>query len=157
VGGSRPFSTRWQAELSADWTVRELVVECAGHSWRRALTLSRDEAGVWMCRTENSGDLDGPAAGLDDPSALGPVVRLADSPIFLTWAMRALAPVEGGAAVNALTARILTPTLQVVVGESRYQRLGGQRLRVTGEPAATYDLDAAGVVTYQPGRLRIAR
>jgi hypothetical protein len=154
VGGPKPYATKWQVWLGDDFSVRELTVTTEGQGWRRELHLSR--AG---CRTQVVGELDAPQPGLEDPSRLaGVVVRLAASPVFLGWAIRALKVVPGGPAVTAPTARVLTPSLAVEVGESRYQRVGDHRLRVTGdEPAASYDLDAAGVVTYQPGRLRIVR
>jgi hypothetical protein len=39
-----------------------------------------------------------------------------------------------------------------------FHRVSAGRLRVTGDgPAATYDLDADGIVTYQPGRWRISQ
>jgi hypothetical protein len=163
VSGSRPWATRWRAERDADWTVRELTVTCEGSGWRRELILSRDAHSAgdghgWTCRTETVGDLDGPEPGFDGAAPDEMVVRLADSPVFLTWALRALRLRSAGEAVTATTARILTPSLAVVVGESRYQRIGDHRLRVSGgEPAASYDLDGSGVVTYQPGRLRIVR
>nr|WP_296064055.1 putative glycolipid-binding domain-containing protein [uncultured Actinoplanes sp.] len=157
VGGPKPYTTRWHAALGTDDAVRKLAVVCEGHGWRRELELTRGDDG-WECRTESAGELDGPEPGIADPGGLPDVVRLPSSPVFLTWAMRALGVTAGGEAVTAPTARVLTPSLAVVVGESRYQRLGDHRLRVSGdEPAASYDLDAAGVVTYQPGRLRIVR
>ena len=157
VGGPKPYTTQWHAEVGAAGAVRKLDVVCAGLGWRRELHLTRDDQG-WQCRTGSAGELDGPEPGIDDASGLPDVVRLASSPVFLTWAMRALGVDAGAPAVTAPTARVLTPSLAVVVGQSRYQRLGDHRLRVSGdEPAASYDLDAAGVVTYQPGRLRIVR
>jgi hypothetical protein len=154
VAGHRPYATRWQVWLSDDHAVQALDVTCEGHGWRRELRLSSDG-----CRTQAIGDLDAPEPGLEDPSRLADaVIRLAASPVFMSWAMRALQLEPGGSAVTAPTALVLTPSLTVVVGESRYQRLGDHRLRVTGdEPAATYDLDADGMVTYQPGRLRAVR
>ncbi|NMO55317.1 putative glycolipid-binding domain-containing protein [Actinoplanes sp. TBRC 11911] len=152
VSGPKPYATRWQVWLSDDHAVRALEVVCEGHGWRRELRLSSDG-----CRTQATGDLDAPEPGLADPSRLaGAVIRLAASPVFLSWAMRAL-QLESGEK-TAPTALVLTPSLTVVVGESRYQRLGDHRLRVSGdEPAATYDLDGDGMVTYQPGRLRGVR
>jgi hypothetical protein len=158
VAGSRPFTTRWRSELRADWTVSALTAECEGDGWWRSIELTRDSGDAWSCRTEQRGDLDAPPPGVADASLIGRVVRLADSPIFLTWAVRALDVRLEGPAVAAPTARILPRSLAVVLGESRYQRVGGLRLRVTGEePAVSYDVDEAGVVLYQPGRLRITR
>jgi hypothetical protein len=154
VFGPKPYATTWRVRLDDNYAVRDLAVTVEGHGWRRELQLTRQSD--WTCRTQASGDLDAPEPGLEDLSRLGEVVRLAASPVFLSWAMRAL-HLEPNTAVTAATARVLTPSLAVVVGESRYQRLEN-RLRVSGdEPAASYDLDAAGMVTYQPGRLRIVR
>ncbi|GIF00684.1 putative glycolipid-binding domain-containing protein [Paractinoplanes rishiriensis] len=156
VGGSQPFATRWHADLDADWRVRALTVTCEGGGWRRNLALSRTDAG-WTAGVEESGEPGGPAAGIDDPARLAGVgvLLLADSPIFLSWALRHLRLDSGP--VTVPVARVRLPWLTVVPAPSTFQRFGENRLRVTGDgPAATYDLDAEGIVTYQPGRLRIS-
>jgi hypothetical protein len=157
VGGSRPYATRWFADVDAGWQVRALTVTCEGDGWRRNLALSRSGDG-WTCGGEPSGALTGPPAGIDDPARLAgvEVLLLADSPIFLSWALRHLACTPESGAVTVPAARVRLPWLTVVAGPATFQRVGEHRLRVGGDgPVATYDLDEDGIVTYRPGRLRI--
>jgi hypothetical protein len=159
VGGPRPFTARWHADLDGAWRVRALTITTEGSGWRRNLALSRTEKGSWACGAEESGPAGAPPAGLDDPARLdaGAVLLLADSPIFLTWAMRSLRLAAESGPVRAPVIRVGMPWLTVAAGESSFHRLGEHKLRVSGDgPAVTYDLDAEGIVTYQPGRLRIA-
>jgi hypothetical protein len=159
VGGAQPYATRWHADLDDRWQVRALTVTCEGGGWRRNLALSRTDDG-WTCGGEHTGDLTGPPAGIDDPARLNPaaVVLLADSPMFLTWALRHLELTAESAQKTAPTARIRLPWLTVVPAPATFHRLGENRLRVTGDgPIATFALDADDIVTYQPGRLRITR
>jgi hypothetical protein len=121
--------------------------------------VSRTGHGPWTCGAEESGAIDAPAAGIDDPSRLdgGAVLLLADSPIFLTWAMRTLRLSAESGPAKAPVIRVLMPWLTVVTGEASFHRVSDTKLRVAGDgPAVVYDLDAEGIVTYQPGRLRIA-
>jgi hypothetical protein len=158
VGGAQPFATRWHADLDAEWRVRALTVTCEGRGWRRRLELSRDGDG-WAVGAQESGDGGGPAAGLDDPARLADVdvLLLADSPIFPTWAMRRLQCTPESGPVTVSVGRIRLPWLTVVPVPSTFQRVGEHRLRITGDgPVANYDVDADGIVTYQPGRLRLA-
>jgi uncharacterized protein len=159
VGGPQPYTARWHADVDGAWRVRALTMTTEGSGWRRNLALSRTEAGSWSCGAEASGAPDAPAAGLDDPARLdgGAVLLLADSPIFLTWAMRALRLSAESGPARAPVIRVRMPWLTVVASESSFHRVSDTRLRVTGDgPAVSYDLDAEGIVTYQPGRLRIA-
>jgi hypothetical protein len=159
VGGPQPHATRWHADLDAGWRVRALTITCEGDGWRRNLALSRAGDG-WTCGAEQSGAPDGPPAGIDDPARLAGVdmVLLADSPIFLSWAMRQLRTTPESGPVTVRAARVRLPWLTVVPGPATFQLVGEQRLRVAGDgPVATYDLDADGIVTYQPGRLRITQ
>jgi hypothetical protein len=49
------------------------------------------------------------------------------------------------------------PWLAVIPGSAALHRVSEHRLRVSGDgPAATFDLDGEGIVTYQPGKLRIS-
>jgi len=159
VGGPLPYATRWHADLDADWRVRALTITCEGDGWRRNLALSRTDTG-WTCGAEQAGSPSpaGPPAGIDDPARLAEadVVLLSDSPIFLSWALRQLPATAESGPVTVPAARVRPPWLTVLPGPATFQRVGEHRLRVTGDgPAATYDLDADGIVTYQPGRLRI--
>jgi hypothetical protein len=137
VAGAPAYATRWHAELDADSRVRALTVACDGGDWSRTLELARDRDGAWTCHTKQPGDLGPshhamPLPGIEDSARLHPqaIVRLSD----------------------------LTPSLAVLPGISTYQLVGDHRLRVSGdEPAAGYELDHAGIVTYQPARLRLAR
>ncbi|MEU8606582.1 putative glycolipid-binding domain-containing protein [Actinoplanes sp. NPDC048791] len=169
IAGPVPHTKRWHAELDADAVVRDLTVTCEGGDWNRTLRLARDPEHGWTCRTEETGDLDGaltdgghrgaPLPGIDDSTRLHPdaIIRLSDSPIFLTWALRRLRLAAGDRAVAAPTIRILTPSLVVLPGVSTYQLVSEHRLRVSGdEPASGYELDDDRVVTYQPARLRLA-
>jgi len=159
VGGPRPYSARWHADLDGAWRVRALTITTEGSGWRRNLALSRAADGSWACGAEESGPADGPPAGIDDPARLGggAVLLLADSPIFLTWAMRTLRLSAASGLLKAPVIRVRMPWLTVVAGESSFHRFGEHKLRVSGDgPAVTYDLDSEGIVTYQPGRLRIA-
>jgi hypothetical protein len=82
---------------------------------------------------------------------------LHDSPVFLTWALQRLRLAAVDRPVAAPTIRILTPSLVVLPGISTYQLVSEHRLRISGdEPASGYELDDAGIVTYQPARLRLA-
>jgi hypothetical protein len=59
--------------------------------------------------------------------------------------------------VPAVTARVLLPSLTVATGTTTYHLVSDHRLRIGGDEAATqFDLDEAGIVTYRPGRLRLA-
>lgn len=159
VGGPQPYTSRWHADLDGAWRVRAFTITTEGSGWRRNLALSRTGDDGWTCGAEESGTVDGRPAGLDDPARLdgGAVLLLADSPIFLTWAMRTLRLAAGSGAVTAPAIRVRMPWLTVVPGEASFHRISEQKLRVAGDgPAVSYDLDAEGIVTYQPGRLRIA-
>jgi hypothetical protein len=158
VAGALPHTIGWQADLDPSWAVRAVTVTSRGAGWSRTLWLSRDPVDGWSCRTEETGDLGETLPGVEDPSLLdgGAVVRLADSPVFLTWALRRLRLTPATGPVCAATLRIRTPSLTVLPGVSAYQLIGDRRLRVSGdEPPARYDLDAAGIVIYQPGRFRL--
>jgi hypothetical protein len=158
VGGHLPYTSRWHADLDGGWRVRALTITTEGSGWRRNLALSRSGADAWTCGSEESGTAGGPPAGLDDTSRLdgGAVLLLADSPIFLTWALRALRLDPASAPAATPVIRVRMPWLTVVAGESALHRVSEHRLRVTGDgPAHYYDLDSEGIVTYQPGRLRI--
>jgi hypothetical protein len=169
VAGPLPHTTSFAAELDGDWAVRSLTVTCSGGDWSRTLRLAREHGG-WVCRTEEAGGLgtssagrglpSPPPAGIHDAARLqdATVVRLQDSPIFLTWAMRHLRLVPGAKPSFAPTVRVLTPSLAVLPATSTYHLVSAQRLRTTGDgPAVNYDLDHTGLVTYQPARLRLAR
>ena len=160
IGGNLPYAARWHADLDGAWRVRTLTVTTEGSGWRRNLALSRSGDGTWTCGSEESGNLVGLAAGLPDASALdaAAVLMLADSPIFLTWALRSLRLAPGGAPVATPAVRVRMPWLAVVPGSAALHRVSEHRLRVSGDgPAATFDLDGEGIVTYQPGKLRISQ
>ena len=159
VGGPRPYTARWHADLDGAWRVRALTITTEGSGWRRNLALSRTDVGAWTCGAEESGPDEASPAGIDDPARLdaGAVLLLADSPIFLTWAMRTLRLGAGSGPAEAPVIGVRMPWLTVVASESSFHRVSDTKLRVAGDgPAAAYDLDAEGIVTYQPGRLRIA-
>jgi hypothetical protein len=159
VGGRQPFTSRWHADVDGAWRVRALTVTTEGSGWRRNLALSRTDDGAWTCGVEESGTVDAPAAGIEDASRLdgGALVLLADSPIFLTWATRALKLDAGEPAATTPVIRVRMPWLTVAPGESAFHRVSDHKLRVAGDgPAVSYDLDAEGIVTYQAGKLRIA-
>jgi hypothetical protein len=158
VGGALPHTIGWDAELEPSCAVRALTVTCRGAGWSRTLWLRRDVTEGWTCRTEETGDLNDVPAGIEDPGRLddAALVRLADSPIFLTWALRRLRLTAESGPVCAPTVRIRTPSLTVLPGTSTYHLVSAQRLRVSGdEPCTRYDLDDAGIVIYQPGRFRL--
>jgi hypothetical protein len=160
VAGPLPHTTRWHADLDTDSRVRALTVTCQGGDWSRTLRLARDPGGAWTCRTEEAGHPAMSRPGFGDPARLHPqaIVRLSDSPIFLTWALHRLRLTPGDQPVSAPTMRIMTPSLAVLPGVSTYQLVSDHRLRVSGdEPAAGYELDPAGIVTYRPARFRLAR
>jgi hypothetical protein len=181
VGGPLPYTSRWHADLDGDWRVRSLTITTEGSGWRRNLALSR-AGDTWTCGAEETGSLSKPGlsvggtlslpkpglsvGGVDDTPAgaassarLDPaaVVLLADSPMFLTWAMRALRLEPASAPVTTPVIRVRMPWLTVLPGESTLHRVSDHRLRISGDgPAHNYDLDDEGIVTYHPGRLRIA-
>ncbi|GAA4936349.1 putative glycolipid-binding domain-containing protein [Actinoplanes utahensis] len=131
VTGSRPHTVQWRAELAEDATVTALRVSCLG----KDLHLTRDDG-----------------LGTDV------IPRLADSPVFVTWAINRLGLTVGSGAVRAPSLRILTPSLETVPGTATYHLVSPNRLRITGDgPAVTYEVDDAGLVTYQPGNLRLVR
>src|SRR4051794_24562191 len=170
VAGALPHTTRWRAELDPDAMVQDLTVTCEGGGWSRTVRLTREAKQGWTCRTEEAGDLDqaltgsghpgAPLPGIDDSGRLHAeaIVRLHDSPVFLAGALRRLGLTAGDQPVAARTIRILTPSLLVFAGVSTYQLVSAHRLRISGEePASGYELNDAGIVTYQPARLRLAR
>jgi hypothetical protein len=170
VAGPLPHTTRWAADLDTDLLVRALTVTCEGGAWSRTLRLARGPDGAWTCRTEEAGDLGQsvtgggrpatPPPGIAEPGRLPAeaIVRLSDSPIFLTWALRRLELTPGDQPVCAPTIRILAPSLHVLPVTSTYQLVSDHRLRISGdEPAAGYEVDHTGIVTYQPARLRLVR
>jgi hypothetical protein len=159
VTGATPYAVEWHAELEEDAVVRELSVTCRGGGWSRTLQLRRTGE-EWACRADESGDAGLPPPGAPEPAgiAVGAVVRLADSPVFVTWAVRRLGLTVKGGPVTVPSVRILLPSLTVVAGATTYHLVSPNRLRVTGDgPATTYELDPAGVVAYQAGRLRLVR
>lgn len=162
------FTRQWQADLDDDDAVRALNVTCRGDGWSRTLRLTQTAAG-WTARAQETGDLNRYLAafgrpeaalpGLDDPARLAPrgVVRLADCPIFVTWAMRRLRLTPQTGPVTAPTIDVLAPSMTVLPGTATYQLLSPRRLRVTADGhTTTYDLTAERVVVYRPGRLRLA-
>jgi hypothetical protein len=157
--GRPAYTVQWHTEAAADLTVRALTVACRGAGWTRTLRLSRDRRD-WTCRTEETGDLAASPPGIDDPARLDPdaVLRLPDSPIFVSWAVRRLRLTPEPGAVHVPTVRVLTPSLAVLPGVSTYHVVGPGRLRIGGdEPASVYDLDGDCLVTYQSGRCRLVR
>jgi hypothetical protein len=160
VGGTLPYSARWHADLDAEHRVRALTITCEGAGWRRNLALATAGDQGWTCGAEETGELEGPGAGVGEPRRLDGVALplLADSPTFLTWAMRLLGLGASAAPAKVPVARVRLPWLAVVPTMATFHRVSAGRLRVTGDgPAATYDLDADGIVTYQPGRWRISQ
>jgi hypothetical protein len=158
VGGNLPYAARWHADLDGSWRVQALTITSEGSGWRRNLALSRTPDGPWTCGAEQSGQVDAPPPGIDDPTRIDDAALLlvSESPIFLTWALRALRLDPASAATTVPVVRIRMPWLTVVPGTATFQRVSENRLRVTGDgPASSYDLDAEGIVTYQAGRLRI--
>ena len=152
IGGTGPHSVHWLAALDDDGGVRGLTLTCESAQSSGTLTMSREDDGTLVFRTRDAADDTGTIRlpGVE-------VVRVTDSPMFVTWAMRRLrlAPAKG--VVAAVTARILLPSLTVATGTSTYQLVSDRRLRIGGDEAATvFDLNEAGIVSYRPGRLRLA-
>jgi hypothetical protein len=159
VHGATPYAMEWRAGFESDGVVRELSVTCRGGGWSRGIELARTGE-EWTCRAEESGDAGMPAPGAVEPPGIAPdaVIRLADSPIFVTWALRRLRLTAEAGAVTVPSVRVLLPSLTLATGAATYHLVGPNRLRVTGDgPAVTYELDPAGVVAYQAGRLRLVR
>jgi hypothetical protein len=143
VTGGVPYAMDWRAVVIDD-DVREISVTCRGADRTRTAALRRTGGG-W----------EGEAADGIDPDA---VLRLTDSPIFVTWALRRLGLTVGSGPIRVPSARILTPSLDVIAGTATYHLVSPYRLRITGDgPAVTYELDPAGLVAYQPGHLRLVR
>jgi hypothetical protein len=170
VAGPVPHTTRFSAELDTTWAVRALTVTCEGADWSRDLRLARDRDGTWSCRTRESGDFGRshadrghavpPAPGIEDVDRLAgaEVLRLSDSPIFATWALRHLRLAAGDQPTVAATIRVLTPSLIVVPSRSAYHLVSDRRLRISGgERPTTYEVNPAGLVLAQPARVRLAR
>ncbi len=169
VAGGVHYAMQWRALSDGDGGLQDLMVTCRGADWHRTLWMRRATEG-WSCRTEETGDLNAhlagvgrseqPPPGIDDVNRLdtAAVVRLADSPFFVSWAVALLRLTQSAGATGAPTIRILAPSLAVLPGVSEYHLLSADRLRIAGdEPGSTYDLDANGTVVYQPGRFRIIR
>ncbi|HEY0535207.1 MAG TPA: putative glycolipid-binding domain-containing protein [Actinoplanes sp.] len=149
IGGTGPHSVHWLAALDDASGVRALTVTCESSQSRRTLSMTREEDGALVFR---SGDDEEPVRleGID-------VVRITDSPMFMTWALRRLGLTPEAGRVSATTARVLLPSLTVATGTSTYHLVSDQRLRVGGDEASTVlDLDGDGIVTYRPGRLKLA-
>jgi hypothetical protein len=158
VAGALPHTISWDVELEPSYAVRALTATCRGAGWSRTLWLRREAGEGWTCRTEETGGLDDAPPGMEDPGRLDgtALIRLTNSPIFLTWALRRLRLRPDSGSVCAPTARIRTPSLTVLPGMSTFHQLSDRRLRVSGdEPSTRYDLDDAGIVIYQPGRFRL--
>jgi hypothetical protein len=148
IGGTGPHSVHWRAAVDERSGVRELAVTCESSQSRRTLSMTRDDDGTLVFRTG-----DDEAIRLDGIE----VVRLTDSPMFLSWALRRLGLTPAAGAVPAATARVLLPSLTVATGETIYHLVSDRRLRIGGDEAgATFDLDESGFVAYRPGRLRQA-
>ncbi|WIM99087.1 putative glycolipid-binding domain-containing protein [Actinoplanes oblitus] len=160
VAGKRPYALTWQAELSGAAEVDALHVTTRGDGWSRELRLGRAATG-WTCRAEHAGDAgDLPFAGTEQLDALDPaaLLRLADSPIFVSWAVRRLGLTAKSGPVTVPVVRVQVPSLTVVPGQVTYHLVSPQRLRISGDfPAATVELDDAGMAVYQAGRMRLAR
>ncbi|WP_436519946.1 putative glycolipid-binding domain-containing protein [Actinoplanes sp. HUAS TT8] len=160
VAGSRAYSLTWNAEVTAASEVKSLHVTSQGDGWSRELRIARAESG-WTCRAEHAGDAgDLPFAGTEQLDVIDPaaVLRLADSPIFIAWAVRNLGLTVKSGPVSVPVVRVQVPSLAVVPGTVTYHLVSPQRLRITGDwPAATFELDEAGMVVYQAGHLRLAR
>ncbi|MFC7532821.1 putative glycolipid-binding domain-containing protein [Actinoplanes sp. GCM10030250] len=158
VHGTLPYAMEWTATLDGT-EVRELTITCKGAGWTRNLGLGRSTDG-WSCRSDESGDAGLPPPGPAGPAAIAPdaVPRITDSPIFVTWAIHHLGLTVASGPVTVPSVRVLVPSLAVVPGTTTYHLVSPNRLRVTGDgPPATYEVDPAGVVAYQAGRLRLAR
>jgi hypothetical protein len=148
IGGTGPHSVHWLAAIDEASGVRALTVTCESSQSRRTLEMTREDDGTLVFR---SGD--------DAPTRLEgiEVVRVTDSPMFLSWALRRLALTPAAGAVPAMTARVLLPSLTVATGTTTYQLVSDQRLRIGGDEAgASFDLDPSGIVAYRAGRLRLA-
>lgn len=169
IAKSPAFTRQWQADLDDEGAVRALNVTCRGDGWSRTLRLAQTADG-WTARAQETGDLNRRLAaagrpeaalpGVTDPARLDPrgVVRLADCPIFVTWAMRRLRLTPQAGPVTAPTIDVLAPSMTVLPGTATYQLLSERRLRVTADGhTIIYDLTAQRVVAYRPGRLRLAR
>jgi hypothetical protein len=162
VTGPAPWAGTWQAELDGDDGVNALTAACHGDGWRRSLRLSRT-AGGWSCNAEESGDLPArlhPTGGSADPSGApaSALVRLVDSPIFVTWALRRLRLTVADGPVTVPQIAVHAPSLTVVPGSATYQLLGVDRLRITTDGrATTFDLTEGWSVASRPGRLRLVR
>jgi hypothetical protein len=160
VAGSRAYTLTWNAEIAPGSDVPSLHVRSQGDGWSRELRIHRAETG-WTCRAEHSGDAgDLPFAGTEQLDAIDPaaVLLLADSPIFIAWAVRKLGLTVKSGPVTVPVVRVQVPSLAVVPGSVTYHLVSPQRLRITGDrPAATFELDEAGMVVYQAGQLRLAR
>lgn len=147
IGGTGPHSVHWLAALDDASGVRALTVTSESSQSRQTIEMTREDDGTLVFRTDGGTQR---VEGVD-------VVRLTDSPMFLTWAIRRLRLTPEAGAVRAVTARVLLPSLTVTTGTSTYHLVSDQRLRVAGDEAGiVMDLDSSGIVTYRPGRLRLA-
>ncbi|MEV0896079.1 putative glycolipid-binding domain-containing protein [Actinoplanes sp. NPDC049802] len=147
VAGAMPYSVGWHAELTEDVTIEELSVSCRGDGWSRTLQMHHTGS-EWVIQAETT------------PPAIDPeaVPRLTDSPVFVSWAIRRLGLTVASGPVSVPSVRILVPALELVPGTTTYHMVSPNRLRITGDgPAVTYDIDHTGLVTYQPGNLRLVR
>lgn len=160
VAGSRPYTLTWNAEIAPNSEVQSLHVTTQGDGWSRELRLGRADSG-WTCRADHSGDAgDLPFSGTEQLDTIDPaaILRLADSPVFIAWAVRKLGLTVKSGPVTVPVVRVLAPSLAVVPGTVTYHLLSPQRLRITGDwPAATFELDDAGMVISQAGHVRLAR
>jgi hypothetical protein len=148
IGGTGPHSVQWLAALDDASGVRALTVTCESSQNRSSLSMTREDDGTLVFRTGDREPIR--LEGVD-------IVRITDSPMFLTWAVRRLGLTVEAGRVTATTARVLLPSLTVATGTTSYHLVSDHRLRVGGDEAGTVlDLDEAGIVTYRPGRLRLA-
>lgn len=157
--GDEPFVVRYDLDLAADWSPRQvwIALRTGADPRERTLRLLADPAHGWRIEREPP---DTPLPGDDAAAAQGLIdIDLGFTPATNTLPIRRLAPAVG-AAVNVTALWVRFPELTIEPLPQRYTRLSDWRYRYEsagGTFVAELKVDDLGlVVTYENGWRRIA-
>jgi hypothetical protein len=149
-------------ETGSDFVTSRLYVSSRGESWRRALDLRRDKAGVWGVAAEQEGEVDLPPPG-GDSTALADALDcdLGLSPMTNLMPILRHDLLSGGGPIELTAAWVSVPDLSVQPDRQRYTFLrSGTKNHVIryeatdGTFAADITVDPDGVVLDYPGIAR---
>jgi hypothetical protein len=159
-----PYTCRYELVTDEGWTTARLDVTAEGAGWLRTARLER-AAGRWRVTTAEQGDLDralvaagrarAALPGTEEPDRLADAadVDLGGAPLFNTLPVRRLRLLDAppGTERDIEVARVLVPSLQVVVAEQNYAVVDGGVRYLSRSFSAELSLDAHGYVIRYPG------